>query len=139
MTLATVPADTMRATAVGITNRPDENVLETLAHHLRHHAHHVLRAAGRGVVAVVDEDDGPLRQRPRVRNLRGERRALVEEVRAPPPREIQHALEQGPALRGLSVAHDDRGAREMRDVRLREAAEHRRVEYNAALLGEFLF
>src|SRR6267143_2684525 len=48
---------------------------------------------------------------------------------------VIRATEQRLALRGLSVADDDPGAREMRDVGLREAAEHRRVQYDAALLG----
>ena len=94
VTLAAVPAAMMRATSPGSQIGPGHHVVEALAHHLLDHAHHVLRAARGGVVAVVDEDDRALAERARVRDLAGQRRALVEEGLAPLPGHAQQPLEQ---------------------------------------------
>ena len=99
VTLAAVPAVEDARHARRIADRPGHDVVEALAHHLLDHAHHVLRAAGGGVVAVVDEDDRALAERPRVGDLAGQRRALVEEGRAPLPRHVEQPVEQGLALR----------------------------------------
>ena len=118
-----------------IADRAGAGVLEALLHRLLDDAHHILRAARGGVVAMVGHDDGAAVQRLGARHLDRQRLGMKEKAFALLPGGIEDLVQQDLALGRALVADDHRGERQMRDVGLREAAEHRSVQHLAGVLG----
>jgi hypothetical protein len=117
-----------------IADRAGAGVLEALLDRLLDHAHHVLRAARGGVVAMVGHHHRSAVERLGAGDLDGQGFGMEQEAFALLPGRIEDLVEQQLALGRALVADDHRGQREMRDVGLRKAAEHRGVQHLARVL-----